>query len=147
MSLSSGTSVDDCTTGFYLVPYCQPNPPTPMEYATSASLEWHVSPGRRSIYYRSTCLCRLKVQHLDDIHKTDALNTFYLFHFFYQCLFYNLCMTVTVRGLSSLAGLTMSFSLHSKVVFVWKRRSIETAQAMFQPHKKNELLLCYLSPY
>ena len=40
----------DCTVGFYLVPYCQPSPPTPMEYATSASLEWHVWPGRRSIY-------------------------------------------------------------------------------------------------
>ena len=40
--------------GFYLVPYCQPSPPTPMEYATPASLEWHVCPGRRSIY--NTCL-------------------------------------------------------------------------------------------
>ena len=49
-SFSSGASVYDCTTGFYLVPYCQPSPPTPMEYATSASLEWHVWPGRRSIY-------------------------------------------------------------------------------------------------
>ena len=49
-SLSSDVSVYDCTTGFYLVPFCQPSPPTPMEYATSASLEWHVWPGRRSIY-------------------------------------------------------------------------------------------------
>ena len=40
----------DCTVGFYLVPYCQPNPPTPMEYSTSASLEWHVWSGWRSIY-------------------------------------------------------------------------------------------------
>ena len=39
-----------CTVGFYLVPYCQPSQPTPMEYATSASLEWYVWPGRRSIY-------------------------------------------------------------------------------------------------
>ena len=39
----------DCTVGFYLVPYCQRSPPTPMEYATSASLEWHVWPGQRSI--------------------------------------------------------------------------------------------------
>ena len=38
-SLSSGASVSDSTVGFYLVPYCQPSPPTPMEYATSASLE------------------------------------------------------------------------------------------------------------
>ena len=49
-SLSSGASVYYCTMGFYLVPYCQPSPPTPMEYATYASLEWHVWPGRRSIY-------------------------------------------------------------------------------------------------
>ena len=49
-SLSSGASVYDCTMGFYLVPYCQPSPPTLMEYPTSASLEWHVWPGRRSIY-------------------------------------------------------------------------------------------------
>ena len=27
---------------FNPVPYCQPSSPTPMEYATSASLEWHV---------------------------------------------------------------------------------------------------------
>ena len=27
-SLSSGVSVDDCTMGFYLVPFCQPSPPT-----------------------------------------------------------------------------------------------------------------------
>ena len=37
---------------FNLVPYCQPISPTPMEYATFASLEWHVWPGRRSIYNR-----------------------------------------------------------------------------------------------
>ena len=49
-SLSFGASVYDCTMGFYLVPYCQPSPPTPMEYTISASLEWHVWPGRRSIY-------------------------------------------------------------------------------------------------
>ena len=35
---------------FNPVPYCQPSSPTPMEYATSASLEWHVWRGRRSIY-------------------------------------------------------------------------------------------------
>ena len=50
-SLSSGASVYDYTAEFYLVPYCQPSPPTPMEYATSASLEWHLWPGRRSVYY------------------------------------------------------------------------------------------------
>ena len=50
-SLSSGASVYDYTAGFYLVPYCQPDTPTPMEYALPPSLEWHVWRGRRSIYY------------------------------------------------------------------------------------------------
>ena len=44
----------DSTVGFYLVPYCQPSPPTSMQYATSASLEWHYWPGRRSIYNSSS---------------------------------------------------------------------------------------------
>ena len=37
--------------GFNPVPYCQPSSPTPMEYSLLPSLEWHVWPGRRSIYY------------------------------------------------------------------------------------------------
>ena len=36
---------------FNPVPYCQPSLPTPMEYALPPSLEWHVWPGWRSIYY------------------------------------------------------------------------------------------------
>ena len=36
---------------FNPVPYCQPSSPTPMEYALPPSLEWHVWPDRRSIYY------------------------------------------------------------------------------------------------
>ena len=39
---------------FKPVPYCQPSSPTPMEYALPLSLEWHVWPGRRSIYYNNT---------------------------------------------------------------------------------------------
>ena len=35
---------------FNPVPHRQPSSPTPMEHATSASLEWHVWPVRRSIY-------------------------------------------------------------------------------------------------
>ena len=56
-SLSSGASVCDCTAGFYLIPYCQPSPPTRFLPITGhwnvslpLSLEWHVWPGRRSIY-------------------------------------------------------------------------------------------------
>ena len=41
---------------FKAVPYCQPSSPTPMEYVTCASLEWHVWPGRRSIYNIKTFL-------------------------------------------------------------------------------------------
>ena len=41
---------------FNPVPYCQPSSPTPMEYALPPSLEWHVWPGRRSIYYTYTKL-------------------------------------------------------------------------------------------
>ena len=36
---------------FNPVPYCQSSSPTPMEYETSASLEWHAWPGWRSIYH------------------------------------------------------------------------------------------------
>ena len=39
------------TRDFNPVPYCQPDSPTPMEYALPPSLEWHVWRGRRSIYY------------------------------------------------------------------------------------------------
>ena len=39
------------TWDFIPVPYCQPSSHTPMEYALLLSLEWHVWPGRRSIYY------------------------------------------------------------------------------------------------
>ena len=56
-SFSSGASIYDCTAGFYLVPYCQPSPPTRFLPITGhwnvsllLSLEWHVWPGRRSIY-------------------------------------------------------------------------------------------------
>ena len=42
---------------FNPVSYCQPSSPTPMEYATSVSLEWHVWPGWRSIYYTCSLCC------------------------------------------------------------------------------------------
>ena len=59
-SLSSVASVYECIMDFYLVPFRQLNPPTrflsitgPLECVTSfqcITLEWHVWPGRRSIY-------------------------------------------------------------------------------------------------
>ena len=54
--LSSGASVYDCTAGFYLVPFCQPSSPTPMEYALPPFLKWQSWPGRRSIYSIARCL-------------------------------------------------------------------------------------------
>ena len=58
-SLSSGASVCDCTVGFNPVPYCQPSLPTQSLPITDQrnmqlppSLEWHVWPGRRSVYNR-----------------------------------------------------------------------------------------------
>ena len=38
---------------FNPVPYCQSSSPMPMEYVLPPSLEWHVWPGRMSIYNRS----------------------------------------------------------------------------------------------
>ena len=49
----------DCTMGFNLFPYCQPSPSTPFVPITAIGmchffrcipLEWHLWPGRRSIY-------------------------------------------------------------------------------------------------
>ena len=39
---------------FTPVPYFQPSSPTPIEYALPPSSEWHVWPGRRSIYYTTS---------------------------------------------------------------------------------------------
>ena len=59
-SLSSGASVYDCTAGFYLVLYCQPDLPTPIEYALPPSLEWHVWRGGPSkvniLYIHTICI-------------------------------------------------------------------------------------------
>ena len=46
---------------FNPVPYCQPDSPTPMEYALPPSLEWHVWPSRRSIYNSMSCNHRRKI--------------------------------------------------------------------------------------
>ena len=58
-SLSSSASVYDCTMGFYLVPYCQPSPPTRFLPITDIGMCHFLPvhhfgmacwPGRRSIY-------------------------------------------------------------------------------------------------
>ena len=60
-SLSSCASVYDCTMGFYLVPYCQPRPPTRFLPITAigASL-WNVMFGRVESQY--TTMSRIFVQ-------------------------------------------------------------------------------------
>ena len=66
-SLSSGASVYECTMGFYLVPYCQPSPPTRFLLITSfrcITLEWHVCPGRMAIYNIISLTNRLNMRHL-----------------------------------------------------------------------------------
>ena len=72
-SLPSGASVCECNVGFYLVPYCQPSPPTRSLPITGhrnvslpPSLEWHVWPGRMSIYntMRTVVSDCLRVQRL-----------------------------------------------------------------------------------
>ena len=62
-TLSSGASAYECIMGFYLVPFCQPNPPTRflliighwnVSLPSSASLwKWHVWLGRRSIHNKT----------------------------------------------------------------------------------------------
>ena len=63
-SLSSGASVYDCTVGFYLAPYCQPDSPMPMEYALLPSLEWHVWRGSKVNILHTTNMLVWKVSFL-----------------------------------------------------------------------------------
>ena len=70
-SLSTGASVYECTMGFYLVPYCQLDSPTQIEYALPPSLEWHVWRGRRSIYNSWASDQDTSMQHLRWIDSKD----------------------------------------------------------------------------
>ena len=77
-SLSSGASVCGCTAGFYLVPYCQPSPPTQFLPITGhqsvslpPSLEWHVWPGRRSIYNTTLAGSLLQAEERNQIMLSD----------------------------------------------------------------------------
>ena len=56
-SLSSGASVYDCTMGFYLVPYCQPSPPTQFLPITAIRI-CHFLPVH---HFGMACLAGLKV--------------------------------------------------------------------------------------
>ena len=56
-SLSSGASVYDCTTVFYLVPYCQPSPPTQFLSITAIGM-CHFLPVH---HFRMACLAGSKV--------------------------------------------------------------------------------------
>ena len=56
-SLSSGASVYDCTMGFYLVPYCQPSPPTRFLPITAIGM-CHFLPVH---HFGMTCLAGSKV--------------------------------------------------------------------------------------
>ena len=56
-SLSSGASVYECTMGFYLIPYCQPSPPTRFLLITAIGM-CHFLPGH---HFGMTCLAGSKV--------------------------------------------------------------------------------------
>ena len=62
-SLSSGASVYDCTMGFYLVPYCQPSPPTRFLPITAIGM-CHFLPVH---HFGMACLAgsKVNIQHAD----------------------------------------------------------------------------------
>ena len=61
---------------FNPIPYCQPSSPTPMEYALPSSLEWHLWPGRRSIYNT------ISVEYLLEKHSPTEFWILKLVHYF-----------------------------------------------------------------
>ena len=64
-SLSSGASVYECTMGFYLVPYCQPSPPTWFLLITAVGM-CHFLPVN---HFGTACLAgsKVNIQHYHDI--------------------------------------------------------------------------------
>ena len=100
-SLSSGASVYACTMGYYLVPYCQPSPPTQFLLITAIGM-CHFLPVH---HFRMACLAgsKVNIQHkklfyIKDqiaillytclyIHKTDW--TSFLLTVYLQC--YEFC--------------------------------------------------------
>ena len=61
-SLSSGASIYECTMGFYLVPYCQPSPPTRFPLITAIRM-CHFLPLH---HFGMACLAgsKVNIQHL-----------------------------------------------------------------------------------
>ena len=61
-SLSSGASVDECTMGFYLAPYCPPSPPTRFLFITAIGM-CHFLPVH---HFGMACLAgsKVNIQHL-----------------------------------------------------------------------------------
>ena len=130
----------DCTMGFYLVPYCQPSPPTPMEYATSASLEWHVWPGSK-----------VNIQHISHIHiwlcniVIDWIINLYREHQFMRkqekCLTYN-TLKEWIWGVTQ--NLVGQSSIYKKVIFIDERRQNEFKSfANVQKLQKGTLQKCF----
>ena len=62
-SLSSGASVYECTMGFYLVPYCQPSPPTRFLLITAIGMS-HLLPVH---HFGIACLAGSKVNIQHDV--------------------------------------------------------------------------------
>ena len=72
-SLSSGASVYDCSMGFYLVPYCQPSPPTRFLLITAIGIchfrsRWNGMCGRAEGQYTTNMRFNLlKFKYTDSI--------------------------------------------------------------------------------
>ena len=70
-SLSSGASVYDCCMGFYLVPYCQPSPPTRFLPITAIRM-CHFLPVH---YFGTACLAgsKVNIQQKQLLLKSDSI--------------------------------------------------------------------------
>ena len=86
-TLSSSASVYDCTMGFYLVPYCQPTPPTRFLPITAIGM-CHLLPVH---HFGMACLAgsKVNIQHLfiyiyssRASIKSSKKGLFYVFSFF-----------------------------------------------------------------
>ena len=76
MSLSSGASVCECTAGFYLVPFCQPSPPTWFLLITAIGI-CHFLPVH---HFGMACLAgsKVNIQQKENPLKNDRLSLYLL---------------------------------------------------------------------